>query len=170
MNLSGDEKRIRQLYRELAVDDQRQAPGFARVLARAESRAASSLERRWMLKLALVAASLCVAVFIALFVFSKPKQPEAVQANHSLIDQQGTTAKVVPESLVKSSDSGGGIVRKARHRRQQNRTTLALRSMFAWKSPTASLMKLPEDKLLNSLPRLDESLQTIKLISPDEFN
>jgi len=170
MNLNGDEKRIRQLYRELAADDQRQAPAYARVLARAESRADSSRESRWTLKLAFALASLCLAVAVAVFVFSRSKQLEPAPENQAVTDKQDPPAVVTPDSREANPGSVVYPVRKVRHRRQQHSTTLALRSLFAWKSPTASLMNLPEDKLLNSLPRLGESLQTIKLISPDEFN
>ena len=168
MNLSGDEKRIRQLYRDIAVDDRRQTPAFARVLASAEARANSSRER-WALKFALVVASLFLAVLVAMFVFSRPKHLETARDNKPLIDER-ENAVVTPESPVVSPNPRVMPVRKPRHRKQQNRTTLALRSLFAWRSPTASLLKVPEDKLLNSLPRLGESLQTIKSISPDEFN
>jgi len=169
MNLSGDEKRIRQLYRDLAVDDRRQTPAFARVLTSAGARANNSRER-FVLKFALVVASLCLVVLVAMFIFSKPKQLETAQDNGSLSDKKETTARAEPASQLVSPDPDIRHRRKARHRRQQNRTTLALRSIFAWRSPTASLLKVPEDKLLNSLPRLGESLQTIKSISPDEFN
>ena len=37
MNLNGDEKRIRQLFREMSLDDQRRAPQFDNVLAAAQS-------------------------------------------------------------------------------------------------------------------------------------
>ena len=168
MNLNGDEKRIRQLYRDIAVDDRRQAPAFARVLASAEARASSS-GQHLKLKLAFVVASLCLAVLVAMFVFSKPKRLETARDNRPLIDER-ENAEEKPDSPIVLHDSSVRPVRKARHRRQQNRTTLALRSLFAWRSPTASLLKVPEDKLLNSLPRLGESLQTIKSISPDEFN
>jgi hypothetical protein len=168
MNLNGDEERIRQLYRDIAVDDRRQAPTFARVLASAEARGSRS-RQHLKLNLAFVVASLCLAVLVAMFVFSRPKQLETARDNKPLIDERENPAGK-PDTPIVSSDSSVRPVRRARHRRLQNRTTLALRSLFAWRSPTASLLKVPEDKLLNSLPRLGESIQTIKSISPDELN
>ena len=61
-------------------------------------------------------------------------------------------------------------VRHARRRPASNPVVLATKSLFAWQSPTASLLQMPDDELLKSLPRLGESLKTIRFFSPDEFN
>jgi hypothetical protein len=45
-----------------------------------------------------------------------------------------------------------------------------MKTLSAWQSPTASLLKAPGEEMLKSLPRLGESLQSIKILSPDEFN
>ena len=62
------------------------------------------------------------------------------------------------------------VTKRTRGRRQSDRMAFAVKSLFAWQSPTTSLLTIPDDKLLNSLPRLGESLQMIKTYSPEQFN
>lgn len=173
MNLNGDEKRIQQLFREMSRDDQRRAPEFAGVLAAANSRRARSQNRARSLRFAMPAAMLCAALLIAMTIIVRPSKPQ--RAAH---DDQASTPAVQPEAPPSVVPYQPGMqapgvgprktrVTHARHRRPSDKMAIAMKSLLAWRSPTASLLKTPVDELLRSLPRLGESLQTIKSFSPD---
>jgi hypothetical protein len=177
MNLNGDEKRIRQLFREMSRDDQRRAPEFASVLAAGNSGMAHSRKRNRSLRFATAVAMLCVALLIAVVIVVRPSKPQHA-ASH---DGQASTPAVQPEAQPSVVPYQPGvqapgveprktIIKHARHRRTSDQMAIAMKSLFAWKSPTASLLQTPGGELLRSLPRLGESLQTIKTFSPDEFN
>jgi hypothetical protein len=176
MNLNGDEKRIQQLFHEMRLDEQRRTPGFAGVLAAANAGIASSQNRGRSLRFALATAVLCFAVLIALAIIERPWKPRGPAA-----EDEGATAqleqphapgavesKLSPEAPVEVPRKT--TVRHAHRRPASNPVALATKSLFAWQSPTASLLQTPDDELLKSLPRLGESLKTIRFFSPDEFN
>ena len=176
MNLNGDEKRIRQLFREMSRDDQRRAPQFASVLAAASSGIARSQNRTRSLRFATAVALLCAALLIAMAIIVRPSKP-----NSPARDGQATAPTVTPEASPTSPPKQPGvgtpsaeprrvIIKRARHHQSTDQLAVAINSLFAWQSPTASLLKTPGDELLRSLPRLGESLQTIKSFSPDQFN
>lgn len=177
MNLNGDEKRIRQLFREMSRDDQRRAPEFASVLAAANSGIASSQNRARPRRFAMAAAMLCAALLIAMAIIVKPSKPQDAAAH----DDRASTPAVQPEAQPSVVPYQPGVqapgveprkttIKHARHRRASDQMAIAMKSLFAWKSPTASLLQTPGDGLLRSLPRLGESLRGIKSFSPDEFN
>lgn len=177
MNLIGDEKRIRQLFREMRLDDQRRAPEFASLLAASTSRMARSQNRIRSLRFTMAVAIVCVALLIAMAVIVKPSKPKGPAVD----DAQALAPTLPPESLPSIGPSRPGVeapgvephkvaIKHARHRRRSNQFEIAMKSLFAWKSPTASLLQTPADELLRSLPRLGESLRTIRFFSPDEFN
>jgi hypothetical protein len=175
MNLNGDEKRIRQLFREMSLDDQRRAPQFASVLAAARSGMARSQNRTRSLRFAMVVAMLCAALLIAMAIIVRPSKP-----NGPARDEQAEVPTVPPKTpppSVAAKQQGVPrveprrvIIKHARHHQTTDHLAVAMNSLFAWRSPTASLLKTPGDELLRSLPRLGESLQTIKSFSPDQFN
>ena len=176
MNLNGDEKRIQQLFREMSLDDQRRAPQFASVLAAAGSGMARSQNRTRSLRFAMAVAMLCAALLIAMAIIVRPSKPQGPAR-----DEQATGPTIPPEtppSIAQRQpvigtpgvEPGRVIIKHTRHRRTTDQLTNAMNSLFAWQSPTASLLKTPSDELLRSLPRLGESLQTIKSFSPDQFN
>ena len=175
MNLNGDEKRIRQLFREMNRDDQRRAPQFASVLAAARSGMARSQNRTRSLRFAM-AVAMCAALLIAMAIIVRPSKPQGPAR-----DDQATAPSVPPETPpnIAPKQPGMGapgveprrvIIKHVRHHRTTDQLAIAMNSLFAWQSPTASLLKTPGDELLRSLPRLGESLQTIKSFSPDQFN
>ena len=176
MNLNGDETRIRQLFREMSLDDQRRAPQFASVLAAARSGMVRSQNRTRSLRFATAIAMLCAALLIAMAIVVRSSKP-----NGPARDEQATASTAPPEAPpnIAPKQPGVGtpsveprrvIIKRARHHRSTDQLAVAMSSLFAWQSPTASLLKTPGDELLRSLPRLGESLQTIKSFSPDQFN
>jgi len=176
MNLNGDEKRIRQLFREMSLDDQRRAPQFASVLAAARSGMVRSQNRTRSLRFAAAVAMLCAALLIAMAIIVRSSKP-----NGPARDEQAIAPTAPPEASPSFAPKHAGgtapeikprrvIIKRARHHQSTDQLAVAMNSLFAWQSPTASLLKTPGDELLRSLPRLGESLQTIKSFSPDQFN
>ena len=176
MNLNGDEKRIQQLFRDLSRDDRHRAPQFAAVLAGAKSGMARFQNRYWSLRLATAAAILCALLLIAIAIIVSPSKSQ----RGSTPDDQAA-APSQPEAppgvgpsrwkLEAPSPAPRMVVTKRPRRRQPaNRLEIAMKSLFAWQSPTASLLQTPGDELLRSLPRLGESLKTIKNYTPEQFN
>jgi hypothetical protein len=175
MNLNGDEKKIRLLFGEMSLDDQRRAPGFASVLAAARSVRTRSQNREGSLRFAMAVAMVCAALLIAMAIIVRPSKPQAAR------DHQASAPAVQPEAQPGDAPSQPRAetpkveprrttFKRARPRRTPDQTAIAMKSLFAWRSPTASLLPMPGDELLRSLPRLGESLQTIKSFSPDQFN
>lgn len=175
MNQNGDEKRIRQLFLEMSSDDERRAPQFARILAAASSRTAGS-KVRGFLRFAMAAAVLCAALLGARAVLVRPSESPLAETPG---DQPSSTT-VQPDApqiadkprviLAARAREPRRFIKRVHHRRTVDQTTVAMKSLFAWRSPTASLLETPADELMRSLPRLGESLQTIKSYSPDRFN
>jgi hypothetical protein len=176
MNLNGDEKRIRQLFREMSLDDQRRAPQFDNVLAAAQSGRTRSQNRTRSLRVAMAVAMLCVALLIAMVIIVRPSKPRGSAGSENQIVaplvQPDAPPSVAPQPRVESPgvESYRRIIKRVRHRRPSDQIDIAMKSLFAWQSPTASLLKTPGDELLRSLPRLGESFQTIKSFSPEQFN
>lgn len=171
MNLNGDEKRIRQLFREMRSDDQRRSPQFAGVLEAAISRTARSQNRVWPMRWALAVATLIV-VALATIAIIRHSTPQTMDAKQQAV--------VEPEPSPKSDLRQPGplapkvsrrVVKHIRHRSTAGEPAIDMKSLFAWQSPTASLLKASsEDLSLMTLPRVGESLQTLKTFSPDLWN
>ena len=177
MNLNGDEKRIRQLFLEMGSSDQSRAPQFAEVLAAANSKVARTQVRARSLRFAMAAAILGAVLLIAVAIIVRPSKSRLGETP----DNQAAAPSVPPEApqtvdpprrnvAPRDSEPRRRFVKRVRHRRIPDLTTIAMESLFGWRSPTASLLKTPDDELMRSLPRLGESLQTIRMYSPDQFN
>ncbi|MEK6288337.1 MAG: hypothetical protein AABO57_21685 [Acidobacteriota bacterium] len=176
MNLNGDEKRIRQLFRELSCDEQRRAPEFAGVLEAANSGTAGSRHRTRSFALAPAVAALCVGMLIAVSFAVRHSKPEAPAApTEAAVSPQSTERPTRDVSAPQVADTPGKaerrtIIRRIPRRRTSDELAIRMKSLSAWQSPTASLLKAPGEDIFKSLPRLGESLQSIKSFSPDEFN
>jgi hypothetical protein len=176
MNLNGDEKSIRQLFREMSLDDQRRAPQFASVLVGGRSGITRSQNRTRSLRFAMAVAILCAALLIVMAIIVRPSKPQGPARDEQAIAP--TLPPEAPPNIVPKQpgvgtpvvEPRGVIIKRVRHHRTTDQLAVAMNSLFAWQSPTASLLKTPGDELLRSLPRLGESLQTIKSFSPDQFN
>ena len=173
MNRNGDEEKIRQLFHELRREDQGIAPQFRDVFTAARNRKKGSITATWSIRFA-AAAVLCVLVLITIRV-STPVTPQEEQAapdsTLSPVASSDTTTNVV-----RSLSQPPKTLRKPRIRRQlrpsqfSSSLAIAMKSLSSWESPTAALLQTPQDEILNTLPRLGESLRTIKSFSPDQFN
>lgn len=62
------------------------------------------------------------------------------------------------------------VVKRVRHHKPVNELALAMK-LSTWRSPTASLLKTNEDdNKLMSLPKLGESLKTLRSYTADDLN
>jgi hypothetical protein len=175
MNLNGDEKRIRQLFCDLSRDDERRAPEFACVIQAANSGAAGSRDRTRPFAFAWAVAVIFVAMLIAVAVIVRPSRPDSTAALEPAVvpvQPEAPPGIVATQPIAGTPPAQRGKIaaRHVRHHRTANQFAIAMKSLFGWQSPTASLLKTPGDDMLKSLPRLGESLQTIKSFSPDQFN
>ena len=176
MNLNGEEKRIQQLFSDMRSEDRLRAPQFSTVLASAQSGVSLTPQRDGTLRFAIASAMLCLAALIVLFaVMRSSKTPSPTPDDQVLaapLHTEAPTNIVKSETAVRATDDSkrAPAIKRARHARRTTSLAAAIKSISSWQSPTASLLQTPDDELLRSLPRLGESLQTIKLFSPDQFN
>lgn len=175
MNQNGDEQRIQQLFRELSRDDRNRSPQFDVVLAGADSALSRSRNQHLQMRLA-TAAILCALLLIAMAIIVSPSKSQRGEtpddrASAPVLPPE-TPASVGPSRLTAEALPAAPpkLVRKRAGHRKPNRIEIAMKSLFAWRSPTASLLQTPGDELFTSLPRLGESLRTIKTYTPEQFN
>lgn len=178
MNLNGNEKLIAQLFVEMSREDAERAPEFASVLS---STRVPRRERNWSIAFAAALAMLIMAVVIGLLASRRTSKPAETQ-------QPDTRAEVLPapaespalgpeKTAIEESAAPKSIVvvvRHRRHRRSPDQLAIQLavvaKSLSEWQSPTASLLTYPGEELFKTLPRLGDSLETIKSLSADQFN
>lgn len=176
MNLNGDEKRIRQLFREMSCDDQRRAPEFADVIEAAASAREGAKHWNHSFVLASAVAALTVVALIGLSFavrYSKSQVPAApTNAQVSPQPTEPPTVEVSPPQIADAQrkKERRSTIKRGPRRRPSDELAIRMKSLSAWQSPTASLLKGPGAEFFRSLPRLGESLQSIKIFSPDEFN
>ena len=175
MDLNGEEKRIRQLFRELSSHEREQAPDFAAVLASANAPTVRSRNGSRSWRFAMACTVLPAVLSVAMAIILQPSRPQGNDPSRpaSTPDSQAQEAPALGPLQARATPDVPPRKRGPRPRRQRRTSdpmAIAMKTLFAWRSPTASLLKIPEDELLRSLPRLGESFQTIKSYSPDQFN
>jgi hypothetical protein len=181
MERAGNEKKIRALFRELKLEDERAQPGFAGVWNRAQ---ATSPRPRRAFKLSFAAATaLLFITFCSVALWSRNWQ-RGQQFYASVASASPTPAATLSppptEFELKQPDKNG-----LRHRVRSNHWTrklaarrqaeLAARNaaireavaLASWQSPTAMLMQSPADDVLTSLPQLNQSAVELKSFLPD---
>jgi len=192
MELVGNEKKIRALFRELKLADERVAPEFIRVWNRAQASSPGS-PRVFKISFA-VATVLFVIILSSVALWPRnwqgSQQPGRNVATGptpgSIVDSMagstagatppptatpGPTQLVVahPPNRVKSDCWDRKVV--ARRHAKLDAGNAAIRetvSISSWQSPTARLMQSPADDVLTSLPQLDRSLTELKTFLPDK--
>ena len=174
MNLNWDEKRIRQLFGEMSRDDARRVPDFE-TLVQAGSRGAARSKSGIQTFLAAASAVLLVAVVTAaVFMVGHPNSQSPSGADRPVAESAAPLK--IPEpvtpprspSIAANHAPGRHAARRIRNQRRSNELAIAMKSLSAWQSPTASLLNAPGEELLKSLPRLGDSLQTLRSFSVDE--
>lgn len=184
MESVGEEKRIQALFRELRLEDEHVTPRFAAVWHRAQS---GSFEPRRMLNLSFVAATaLLVCALFSLAWWSRQWRSQqssvAVLAMNPIPSVSPAATAVKRElNVISSSDPTRRSSSKSlsmrlvarRHaemlaaRRAEIRNAAAISS---WESPTTALLRSPGDKVLTSLPQLNESANELKSFLPSRSN
>jgi hypothetical protein len=172
MNLNGDEEKIQRLFRELSFENLRQTPQFARVIEAASSRSAKPKNKIRPMRLAVGAAAVIAIVLLAALALRRPSEIEKKGAEQaqSVPGPQSERRLISPDQVASRPESKPRTVRRVRHRRPVSEPAIDVKLLFAWQSPTASLLKSNTADLLMTLPRLGESLETIRSFSPDLWN
>jgi len=138
-------------------------------LARASSRRERGARLRlgWQVAVAIVVALLLGGAWL---IFSgREKKP---RGRADLVDSGGAPAPRVeaPRPNPTPSLSGEQTFEPDHHYRKQRRAQLRPETLLLsqWRSPTESLLRSPVDRLLKTIPRLNESLIDIKVIEPTQ--
>ena len=175
MKVDGEEKRIRRLFSEMSSADERLAPEFAGTVESAGAVARSTRIHRLRTEAALAMA--CAALVLLAIMVARHARPqtaggpdEQMAAESWSPEAPGTGNSNTLRAGVESGAPVKRVVKRVRHRRPPNDLIIAIEPLFAWRSPTASLLKGPNDELLKSLPRLGESLQVVQSLLPARLN
>lgn len=179
MELVGAELRIQALFRELRLDDERVTPRFTAVWANAQS---ESIRPRRAFNFAfVVATALLVCALVSLAWWSRQSQrgtaalnvsstpfvsPAPVTTSSSAIDPS------TPDQNARTVAKQGSLKLAARHRAllaARRAEILNAVAISTWESPTKSLMNSPSDKVLTSLPQLNEAANELKSFLPNRY-
>jgi hypothetical protein len=181
MALTGNEKKIQALFRELRLADERVAPGFTRMWNRTQATSPGSL-RVSKVSFA-VATALFVIILCSLGLWSRnwqrsqqstpgvatgPTTPVSMPAPPPAGPGPTQLGVDGPPNRVKSNRWNRKLV--ARRQADLNARNAVIReivSISSWQSPTATLMQSPADDVLTSLPQLDRSLTELKTFLPN---
>lgn len=187
MKSIGEEKRIQALFHEMKLEDSGFTPSFAPTwnIAQAEfDRVNLGLARRQnpVNSLRLVTAILVISFVLTSLALwprnSQINQPAATPSDH-IAGQVPSDLVPSPERPaiahnVASSPGGSRINRRSRkavvrrfvnadRRVSASTARVAHKSaLSSWQSPTATLLRLPGDELLRSLPELNQSTQELQ--------
>lgn len=181
MELIGEEKKIQALFYELRLDDQSITPRFNSVWMGAGSRTSGPRQsfRLWLA----AAAVLFMFSLFSLAMWSIPQQqtqrPGVAVSSGPAYPSAGlseTTRNQTPNlpSTVAQHHRGVvglNLIRFAAHRKA---AMLAARqaeirnaaAISSWQSPTITFLRSPGDKVLSSLPQLNESANELRSFLP----
>jgi len=172
MNSNWDEKRIRQLFVEMSLDDARRTPDFDSLL---EAGSRESKSDRSISLFALAAALTALVLIVAVATLLVGREAIAQLPSDANVQSLELTppfrehlliepVKPVKLRLIKHR------VRRGRVQRGSEELAIVAKSFSDWQSPTASLLNFPGEVLLKQLPKLGDSLQTLGAYSLDQLN
>ena len=175
MELNGEEKTIRALFREMKLEDERAATTLAREWKRRPSRYRAPLSFG---RVVFAAALMCFILVSALLLrrqYFGTQQLQHHVAKH--LEMDGRSDKELPsnqDGLSEVNSEGSKLKNQAPRRRRLDganinaRLASSLRKrkgeaalLSDWQSPTRAFLRSPGDELLKSLPQLNQS--TLKL-------
>lgn len=171
MESAGDEKRIRALFSDLALEDQRQVPRFEKLWARAETNARGPL----LISMRSVTVSGAVVVFAALCLVATASWYASSDSEQSLNvpPQNIPTTSVRPIMKSEQHLSAGSKIVRTNHerrplrRRQTERiATDEVVALSNWQSPTSAFLEAPTAFALSSLPQLNQSARDLESFLP----
>ena len=160
MNWDWQEKRIRRLFHDLSHEDERNIPAFASVAQSALLREmAHRGPRRWRLAAAIALPLMAVVCALLLVVSNSTRiAPPGDFTTLQTIPLRGPYDAPGPEIMHPPDLPVPPIHIKAPVSR---RAALATRNssiaISQWRSPTDSLLRVPGEELLKSLPRIPDS-------------
>ena len=166
MKTDWQEKRLRQLFRELGREDEREAPSFARLLKSALQRDGRTNRKLSPWGLGAVAATLVLGVAVALVLRAHLSEP-APLGDFSTLQTIPylETSPVIPLPGIGQGEPEpfrSALSRtQPRHRRAVSPSYKSSILISQWKSPTEVLLRTPGNELLKSLPRVPDPLPGI---------
>ena len=174
MEYVGEEKKIRELFRELRLENERLTPQFAGLWIRAQAAPARPL-RAFNLSFAL-ATALLVCALVSLALWSRPWQINSrssitsvnppVQSVSPAVIPKPATATIVPRSTIKTR-SIKGVSRRQTESLALNKTEISdAAAISKWESPTASLLRSPSEQVLTTVPQFNDAVKDMKSFLP----
>lgn len=164
MSSNGKGDRLREYFDQLRREDQMCAPSLAATLTAAERRAGMKAKRTRRLTFVLPV-GLIVAALVALLLLSSLRTP--IQPDDAMVE--GAQPEVAP--MIRNADTLRpslllATIRRSDKRSRQSRSRpaemQAAVAIFAWRSPTESLLRSPGEEVLSSVPRLNESTRALE--------
>ncbi len=191
MNQNSQEKKMRQLFRDLRKLDEKQAPTFASVLeiAVAKQSEVKSAWQDWRVAVAIVSIIVVIGLF---FFFIQPVSTEMTK--DVTIEPQDKVSPNLPDlpndviSAPSPSARDAGVPKRSKPGNSQSRYAKQERLWFTphkqlptqqlkpamlisnWQSPTDALLKTPSAEFLKSIPKVGEPLFEMNKLFPDEMN
>lgn len=173
MQLVGDEKRIRALFSELAVEHRSVAPQFEKVWTSAlTTKPAPNISRSFVV----VAASLAVVLACALAFWSRYRTAQSAQPVGKNVPSAPGTA--LPDSSPRAPEQhkvvSAGPARShfqlpkrvARRRAIERSVIQQAVALSAWHSPTELFLLSPASSPFKSLPELNQSVKELESFLP----
>ena len=142
-----DERELKQLYQAMRSEDARQAPSFARVVARP-----TAANVGYLRAVAITVALVLVAAMFGINALRRRELPQPVAKQAPAIQTQAPAVSPAP-AVVATSPS----VTKMGPRRPTKKPP----SISDWKSPTDAWLQTPDESFRNSVPSL--SYSSVKL-------
>jgi hypothetical protein len=170
MELDGEEKIIRALFRELKLEDDRATPAFVREWRREPSRPARMHFGRVAFAVAVVSVILISTMLLRRHLLVLKPLPNEVTEQYEMNaerDQKQSSRRDVSSLVDDESRTANNFTSKRRwsdRSRRHGRLTSALRRrkkepsfLSNWQSPTSAFLRLPGADLLKPLPQLNQS-------------
>ena len=160
MKLDGDEKRIRALFSELALEHQSVAPRFERVWQRAPTAKPESIRVRSLL---LVTAALVIAITYSLAWWSRNRSVQSVAKNVAPPMQQHPKIFIAGPTEPRRRPA-----KRVRRQRKTERSVVQDALILArWQSPTQAFLQSPASEVFNSLPQLNRPVRELESFLPN---
>ena len=170
MELDGEEKIIRALFREMKLEDDRATPAFVREWRREPSRPARMRFRRVAFAVAVVSAILVSTILLRRHLLVVKPLPNEVTEQYEMNaerDQKQSSrsdASNLVDDEARTANNSTSKRRWSDRSRRHARLTSSLRRrkkepsfLSDWQSPTNAFLRLPGADLLKSLPQLNQS-------------
>jgi hypothetical protein len=180
MELAGNVKKIRVLFRELSLEDKRGAPQFNSVWNCAQTtspRPRHAFTKSFALAMVMLVTTLCA---LALWsrnwrrgqrlipgVVAESKAPSSAPEPLPGTPEPKLLALAESRNRVRSHPWARKIA--TRRKAERSARSAVIREAVAissWQSPTATLMQSPADEVLMSVPQLDRSRAELKSFLP----